>query len=465
LLALLVLAAPAPARADDVAFVDPASVLVPDFEGWGTSLCWWASVVGGYTNRELYADLAFRQLQLNIIRYNIGGGENPSLHNSMQFRARIEGFEPTKGVWYWNADANQRWMMRAAVARGADHVEAFANSPPWWMTVSGSATGSADGASDNLRADCEREFAAYLATVVSNLTVLDGIHFDTVTPINEPAALWWKYGGKQEGCHVSPDQQARLVGLLRAELDAQGLTGIGIVAPEENNEYDTISSLRAYSPAVLARLTRLTTHTYPTSVPLRPRSIDAARTKPLWVSEFGHGDDTGMTMARRIRDDIAVLGARAWVYWQVVDNGGGWGLLYNPEAPGTSFRHTTACVTNESFYVLGQFSRFIRPGSQILKVDDANSLAAYNPAKATLVIVTVNDSTRELRVTYDLSAFGSLPARVSVCRTSAAEKAATLEPLSVANRRFSSLVPALSVTTHFLTNVTPSLAQSKLPRT
>jgi O-glycosyl hydrolase len=465
LLPTLVLSAPGLARADHLVFVDPGSVIVTHFEGWGTSLCWWANVVGGYSNREAYADLAFSQLKLNIVRYNIGGGENPGLNNSMPFRARMEGFEPTNGVWNWNADANQRWMLRAAIARGADHVEAFANSPPWWMTVSGSVTGSSDGSSNNLRNDCERAFAAYLATVVSNLSVLDHVRFDTVTPMNEPSAAWWTYGGKQEGCHISADQQARLVRLLRSELDARGQTKTGVVASEENTETGTIDSLKCYDANALSSVARLTTHTYSTNHTTRLGAWAASWNKPLWVSEYGHGDSTGMLMARRIHDDIALMGAQAWVYWQVVDNGGGWGLLYNPEAPGTSYRCTTTYTINESFYVLGQFSQFIRPGCKILKVGDTNSLAAYDPAKSTLVIVAVNDSTNSASVTYDLSSFNCLPSRLAVYRTSATENLAALPALSISHHQFTSLLPAQSVTTHVLTNATPILARVTTPQT
>ena len=74
--------------------------------------------MGSFTNREEIADLAFKDLGLNIVRYNIGGGENPARSNTMEFRARIPGFQPEPGKWDWNADANQRWMLRAAVARG-----------------------------------------------------------------------------------------------------------------------------------------------------------------------------------------------------------------------------------------------------------------------------------------------------------------------------------------------------------
>ena len=132
-LALIVLPFGAAAQTNYTAPVDPNLVLVDNFEGWGTSLCWWANVVGGYANRSTYASMAFSQLKLNIVRYNIGGGENPGISNSMEFRAQMQGFQPSPGVWDWTADANQRWMLRQAFALGANRVEAFANSPPWWM--------------------------------------------------------------------------------------------------------------------------------------------------------------------------------------------------------------------------------------------------------------------------------------------------------------------------------------------
>src|ERR1035437_8585960 len=76
------------AESQSVATVNPRSVVVTNFEGWGTSLCWWAKVVGGYTNRDDYMALAFSALKLNLVRYNIGGGENPGIANTLPFRAR-----------------------------------------------------------------------------------------------------------------------------------------------------------------------------------------------------------------------------------------------------------------------------------------------------------------------------------------------------------------------------------------
>ena len=58
-------------------------------------------------------NLAFTTLKLNIVRYNIGGGENPNIPDELGFQARIPGFEPSNGVWDWSADANQRWILQA----------------------------------------------------------------------------------------------------------------------------------------------------------------------------------------------------------------------------------------------------------------------------------------------------------------------------------------------------------------
>ncbi|MBP5378215.1 MAG: alpha-L-arabinofuranosidase, partial [Ruminococcus sp.] len=51
------------------------------FEGWGTSLCWWANRVG-YSDSlaQKAADTFYGDngLRLNIARFNIGGGDDPT---------------------------------------------------------------------------------------------------------------------------------------------------------------------------------------------------------------------------------------------------------------------------------------------------------------------------------------------------------------------------------------------------
>ena len=429
------------------ATVNPNVVLVDSFVGWGTSLCWWANVCGGYPNRNAYAALAFTTLGLNIVRYNIGGGENPGLANTMQYRAQMQGFEPTNGVWNWKADANQRWMLRQAVALGVNHVVAFANSPPWWMTVSGSVTGSVGGTTDNLQTGYETAFASYLSTVISNLTKLDGVTFETATPMNEPTGSWWVYGGSQEGCHMGAGQQNRMVNDLRTSLNAANLV-TGIDASEDTDEQDTINSVSAYDGAGQSNVSLIASHTYGANNPSGLQSLAASLGKPLWISEYSEGDATGMTMARRIHDDITQTGAQAWIYWQVVDNYGGWGLLYNPEdGSGNS-----TITFNKKFYVMWQFSHFIRPGFQIIKVDDSNSLAAFDTTNHNLIIVAQNDTTNGFNVSYALGAFSGTASQAREWRTSPGESGATLPSLVISNQQLVAYLAPQSVTTLVISN-------------
>ena len=197
---------PTTAAAVTLATVDPA-VADPPFAGWGVSLCWWAKVAGGYPEpaRTRIMDQVFDAklgLGLNVVRYNIGGGENPAEH-SLRFRTAVPGYEPSPGRWDWSADADQRWVLAAAIRRGADHVQAFSNSPPWWMTRTGSVTGGADGA-ENLKPDAFEPFADYLATVVAHFRQTWGVTFETIDPLNEPSSAWWHHGNWQEGCRFRP---------------------------------------------------------------------------------------------------------------------------------------------------------------------------------------------------------------------------------------------------------------------
>ena len=434
---------------DYTATINPNTVLVQNFEGWGTSLCWWANVLGNSTNREAYADLAFKKLQLNIVRYNIGGGENPAISNSMEFRARVPGFEPRPGVWDWNADANQRWFLRAAVARGVNRVEAFANSPPYWMTVSGSATGATNGAANNLRVDCEENFADYLAIVVSNLTVLDGVKFDFVTPMNEPGSDWWHFGGRQEGTHMSHDQQARMIHLLRPALDRRGLK-TGLIASEDNAEQLAVAAVSSYDSATQKLLARVATHTYSANNPEGIRNLAVALGKPLWISEYGDGEASGLQLARRIRDDIVQTHAAAWIYWQFAEPDSNWGLVrYQRGETNPPFS------LNRKFYMLSQFSCFIRPGFQILAADDENSLVAYDSTNHRLAIVSVNDGEQPLTVAFNLNSFRATTAPVARFRTSESENMQVIDPVAIRNGQFISTLPPQSVTTHVIAGIVP----------
>ena len=438
-----------PAATNSPARINPRAVLVKSFDGWGTSLCWWAHVLGGSTNREAGADLAFKRLQLNIVRYNIGGGEDPAYPGRMEPRARMPGFEPRPGDWDWNADASQRWFLRAAVARGVSRVVAFANSPPYWMTVSGSVTGATNGAQNNLRVDCEQAFAEYLVTVVRHLTDLDGVQFDLLTPMNEPGSDWWRFGGRQEGAHMSPDQQSRLINLMGPLLRQNGLS-TGLEASEDNDEQGTVNAVKAYPASTRRELALIASHSYSANAPAGLRDLARSLDRPLWISEYGDGEKSGLKLARRIRDDLAQTRATGWIYWQFAEPDSDWGIVryHGGET-------NPALTINRKFYVLSQFSCFIRPGDQLLDSGDGDSLAAYDPEHHRLVIVAVNDGGQPRPKDFDLTAFSRVDAPALGRRSSAGEELAELPPPAILNQHFIFTLPAQSVTTWVLDGVVP----------
>ena len=177
------------------------------FEGWGVSICWWGNQIGGWSEQNRNALIEYvvnpdTGLGYNVYRFNIGGGENPAHSHMTQFR-NMPGYQPARGTWDWNADANQRTVLLRLLERGKALgqnmiIEAFSNSPPYWMTVSGCASGASSGSTSNLPTNNYSLFADYLTEVVKYYKNTHGITFRTLEPLNEPTAGWWSANGSQE---------------------------------------------------------------------------------------------------------------------------------------------------------------------------------------------------------------------------------------------------------------------------
>lgn len=174
--------------------------------GWDMSLAWEANDLygGGRQPAQIkepriqdeYMDLLFGDpakrltLGFTVARYNIGGGDDPT-HTHMRPDAQMEGYQSEPGAPFdWTRDAPQRRMLQEAKQRGANIFEAASYSPPYWMTVSGCSSGSSAQDPDNLRPEMWQNFASYLATVVEHFRVVEGIHFESLEPFNEPDGAW-----------------------------------------------------------------------------------------------------------------------------------------------------------------------------------------------------------------------------------------------------------------------------------
>jgi galactan endo-1,6-beta-galactosidase len=408
--------------------VDPGAE-TRTWDGWGSSLAWWGRAIGGTRNADFYADLIYTTktvegypgLGLNIVRYNVGGGgvQQPEENKGpkLQWQMDIHGYwqnpkERDPAKWDWWLDANQRAMMRKARDRGANVFEMFSDSPMWWMNSNRSTSGSETGG-DCLAAGNIGRFAIYLANVARYAADHWDIKFGSVEPFNEPSAMWWKYPGRQEGCHFDVNTQKTMAQALRKELDRLGLENVVVAAADENDIDQGLQTWQGYDEATRAFIGKVNVHGYyrgtdPYRGSNRTELRCASGDQRLWQSEYGEPDGSGLTLGRSIILDLKELKPSAWVYWQPVEPQSGWGML-NAEYVDTDdqldlSRETRLLTVNRKFYVYGQFTRFIRPGYRILAVDDSDSVAAYDPAQHRLVIVTVTGD-KEKSVSYELSKF------------------------------------------------------------
>ena len=495
-LAVVATSTPAAAAIPSITLpVNPNVVLQKDFQGFGTSLAWWADVIGGWAEpqRSQLMDYLFTDsftlngqtvqgINLSSVRYNAGASEPgqsyPVVDPHLPSRngAWIDSLIKPDGTYDWTLDANQRWVLAAAKNRGVSSFELFGNSAPWWMTYSGSPQGrysynSPEGCSHaNLKPEFEDDYAAYLAVVAERFSTvgIDGpgspkVSFDSVEPFNEPGNGWWCWGNNQEGMFVPSGQQSSVILNMRAALDARGLA-TGISATDSNNYWGVVSEFDALSSDAKAALAQINAHGYAGSDPEPIRDRAQANNLRFWQSEWGPADwggysitsdiDSALELATRVTNDLSYVRANAWQYWQAIEDSsrgsgpGYWGLI---QAPLNGSANTYAI--KKQFYTMGQYSKFIRPGSLIIDAGGGKSTAAFDPTSHKLVLVTYNDTAEALPVSYDLSRFTTSGAGAQVWRTSTTENLTRLPDITVSGSQVVATIPANSVVTHVISNV------------
>ncbi len=390
------------------------------FEGWGTSLAWWANAVGRWP-AEQRAPLLRRLftldaggLGLTIARFNAGGGERPGTQTTMMPRAVMDGYRSRPGAPFdETADPGQRAVLREAAALASASgdelvVELFGNSPPWWMTRSGSVTGdSLIGRipAPNLAPSFERDYLAYLAEVASFVERDAGVRVESISPVNEPTSQAWALGGRQEGCTYSLRGIDRLLSRYAEEPALAG--GHVVAGTEEWGLHEAVRTFDALGSVARGVLGRLNTHTYrgASRSAVRARAVRAGLS--LWLSEFGEGGPCGYELALAIVRDLRELAPSAWVLWQAVSPDD-WGL----------YRLTHGGSRAEvapKFEVFSRFTRSIRPGMRLLGTDDPHSVAARGGGRLAAVLLGSLTAEEDVHLDFGAPAAGAgVPAVVTV---------------------------------------------------
>jgi O-glycosyl hydrolase len=287
--------------------------------------------------------------------------------------------------------------------------------------------------------------------VVRHLREDENIPFDWISPINEPQ--WdWSYKNGQEGCHYGPNEVLDLTRILLQTLEKNQLDEVKLSLFEsgEWKSSDIYIEKLAGDPQVWAALPHMSIHSYWSTRADKERFMKYFQKnhpgKPLWMSEWTEmqeGRDAGMesalVMASTIHDDLTITSVTSWQYWIAVskyqyrD-----GLIYvNPL--------DQAVIQTKRLWVMGNYSRFIRPGFVRLEVSGGSEtllVSAYRSADdQRWVLVAVNLSKEPVNIQLE-AANGQLPAKGEQFETSdkadldsltagAANTTWTLAPLSV----------------------------------
>ena len=436
-------------------------------EGWGVSLCWWANVCGHWTDEaKLDTMLTWLcspdHLNYSLFRYNIGGGDDPCWthcephHNGAQggkgLRAEMPGFKTSADANYdWAADSAQtRVLLRLKQLRADARVEAFSNSAPYYMTVSGCVGGAEPATADNVAPEQYEAFATYLLDVCKEYKQRYGIEFLTLEPFNEPETDYWYRNGSQEGCHFAPESQIAFLKVLGPMLKQSGLRTM-ISASDETNVGQGLRTLEAYAAdgEVLDYVGQWNVHTYGGNNRERvelQRLTDSLGLR-LWQSETGSGGrglEGNLRMAQRLIDDERYLRPLAWMDWQYVEeHGDQWCLLRSDWQKGVEKFERL-----KNYYVRYQFTHFIGRGYTFVETDCEQMLCAIAPNGKELVVVVLNAAAEPAEHIIELASFAEGgEVEVEAWRTSESENAEKTGDFALSGSGLSATLPPMSLTT------------------
>lgn len=204
-------------------------------------------------------------------------------------------------------------------------------------------------------------------------------------------------------------------------------------------------------------------HEYDSQVAFPWPTSDFAKDKEVWVTEMagvkwwpeqGPTADIndGIVVAGWIHSALVTGEVSAWLWWwyQAQSTDDNEGLLLKAGSAAPTVSSLTAPDTKRH-YVLGNFSKFIRPGYVRVivsgSVPSGVELSAYSgPSSGSVVVVAINTNASAVSVPIEIAG-GTAPSQVTPWVTSASDNLAAQTPVSVSGSSFTAALGATSVTT------------------
>jgi glucuronoarabinoxylan endo-1,4-beta-xylanase len=289
-------------------------------------------------------------------------------------------------------------------------------------------------------------YASQLAGYVASMKSTYGVYVYGLSVQNEPDYNTTNY----ESCVWTAQQIHDFVPVLSATLTASNVGATQIIIPEsdiwsgDTGLYATAMNDNSVAPLVSV----IADHNYVqdnnAGDQTQPPPIPGYG-KAIWETEVSTFDafdgsiDNAMYWATRIHSFLTGPQVSAWHYWWLSANGG--------DNAGLA---SSSDVLAKRGYVLGQYSRFVRPDYFRLGVvtnqGTALVTAFKEPLSLKFAVVAINSATNAITQTFNLTNF-SLANTVGVWITSAGLSLANQGTLTITNSTFACQLPAMSVVT------------------
>jgi O-glycosyl hydrolase len=446
--------------------------------GIGASGAWWsvpAYELGPRDRRRIGQLLYGRHgLELSQFRFNIGGG---GVGVSTWWKAP-QSFYLGNGRFDFALDRDAVWFLRQAARLGVRDLVGFVNSAPPEFTSNHRSCGGV------LRGGDVAAYALELAETVRGIATHLGVRLAYVSPMNEPSGS--QPACRQEGMAVPVALRGPLVVDLARDLRrlAPWCRVIADEASFVSHFLRTAPRWLSY-PGARAAVAALAVHgyDYPTKPTLaRLHAFALALHHQVWATEicchtqvgFAYRYDptmtSGMWLANTIYNDLMIAGASAFDWWIALSPDLGCNPVANPGCPyqvnplgrndgliyfdlhGASDGDRNLYLTKR-YFVLGNFSRYLRPGALLYQVRTSDPRVEVIAAVrgSTEVIVAIDRTPAGAPLTpllVELPA-GSPPlAPIAAVETSPTRSLAPVALPTVAGRAIAMLSPPESVTTY-----------------
>jgi glucuronoarabinoxylan endo-1,4-beta-xylanase len=400
-------------------------------DGFGASSAWGGSWTtnqadmffstnsGMGTSLDGKTNFAFNGIGLSLLRNHIAPASTPSASDTpWTWETTIMQWAQARGARVWSTP----WTPAAGFKSTNDVYDTdYATNALWGGSFWG-------GTATNLA------YASQLANYVADMKNTYGVNLYAISVQNEPNVDITTY----EACQWTGAQIHDFVTNLYNALVAQGVGSTKIMIAEYGSWNFDLTSASMNDATSSNEVGILAAHGYwSTASPVNSCG------KPLWETEVSTFDSfdgsitNGLYWANQIHSFLTVAQVNAWHYW--------WLVPYGPDNEGLT---DTNGVPAQRMYVLGQYSRFVRPGYYQIGVSNnaATYISAYkDPNSGCFAIVAINSNPWDFVQTFNLNRFTAT--NVTPWITSGSLSLASQPAIGVTNSTFVYTLPAMSIVT------------------